>query len=420
MNQILLTENNNNKKKNINKSTSKSTSRTNSNDLKKIIAFFSVVILIFGVAIGGVYGYRLLKNSNKEEQKVSDTELSIPELDNNAENVEYITITAKSGVGINKIIYTWNDDEPIEIELNETPEYQEQIEVPVGENTLKVVIIDKNGKEIEKTGTVTREGEVEEAPVEIETSILYVGNVKKVKISGESTSALNKVIYEWSGQEEETIELNGNVSFEEEIEIPYGESDLKIKVIDLEQRVKEQTETFTREEIEINTSVVEENGVKKAKVNIISKSPLVEVTYSWNSEQETNIEVGTQKLDLETTIELKRGNNILTITAKNTDNETKTIDREFNGVLKPEIQVYKQGDRLYMKMSHDKGFKSIQFYVNGQTRVYDENHEDYDENKKEIEYYFTLKEGENIVIIKAISTEETEAIYKGKCNYTAQ
>ena len=52
--------------------------------------------------------------------------------------------------------------------------------------------------------------------------------------------------------------------------------------------------------------------------------------------------------------------------------------------------------------------------------MYDENFSGYDAEKKEIEYYFDLKEGENIVIIKAISTEETEAIYKGKCNYVKE
>ena len=89
----------------------------------------------------------------------------------------------------------------------------------------------------------------------------------------------------------------------------------------------------------------------------------------------------------------------------------------FNGVNNPVIEVTRQGNRLFMTMTHDMGFKKIEFTVNGQQYVYDENFSGYDSTKQEISYQFTLKEGENTVIINAISMEDTEATYKGKCNY---
>ena len=66
------------------------------------------------------------------------------------------------------------------------------------------------------------------------------------------------------------------------------------------------------------------------------------------------------------------------------------------------------------------GFEKIEFSVNGKVYTYDSNYSGYDSTQKVIEYYFDLQEGENTVIIIAISTEGTQATYKGKCNYTVE
>ena len=63
MNQILLTDNDNIKRKN-----DKRKSTSNSNDLKKIIVFFAIVIIVFGIAIGGIYGYKIYKNNKKVKE----------------------------------------------------------------------------------------------------------------------------------------------------------------------------------------------------------------------------------------------------------------------------------------------------------------------------------------------------------------
>ena len=73
-----------------------------------------------------------------------------------------------------------------------------------------------------------------------------------------------------------------------------------------------------------------------------------------------------------------------------------------------------------MKMSHDMGFEKIEFSINGTIYKYNEEYSEYDSTKQEIEYKFNLVEGENTVIILAVSTEGTQEIYRGKCNYTAE
>lgn len=322
MNQILLTNNQNNNKKN------NKYNGNNSKDMKKIIIFFSIAILVFALLIIGVYGYKIYKNKNKEEQPVGKPELSLEETENE------VKIIAKSEIGINKIIYTWNDDEPKEVEMNGRTDHEESIEIPEGENNLKVKVIDQNGEEIETNKDFYREEDKEKPKIETDETI---GN-GKVKI----------------------------------------------------------------------TATDENNTLKY-------------ITYKWNDEQETTIEAEDESQTLiETTIDVKRGKNTLKITAVNGLAKEATVEKIFNGVNNPVIEVTKDKNKLYMKITHDMGFKKIEFNVNGQEYVYDENFSGYNPEQKEISYKFDLKTGQNTVIIHAISAEDTEDTYRGKCNYTAE
>lgn len=332
MNQILLTDDNNIKKKKnkeININTS-NTTRTNSKDIKKIIVFFSAVILVFGLAIGGIYGYRLLNKPNAE--KIISKPI-IELIEDETENPEEIIINVKSDVGISKIIYAWNDEEETVKELQGRTEEQTTIEIPYGENELKIRVIDMNGQEEPYTDTFYREKEVEE-------------NSDKIKISTEEKK-------------------------------------------------------------------------NKLKIVVESELPLDTITYMWDGEEEVIVEAENEET-MEISIDAKRGDNSITIIGKDIEGNTNTITKSVIGKLNPEIDVYKDGEKLCMKISHYLGFKKVEFSVNGKVYTYDENYSDYDDEKQELEYYFNLKEGENTVAIIAISNEETEATYAGKCNYTAE
>ncbi len=319
MNQILLTDNYKNSNKN------KRSNMNSSNDTKKIILFFSIVILIFGIAIIGVYGYKIYNNSNKKEMVIAKPQLSLEE------TKESVTIIANADAGISKIIYTWNDEEPTEVDMNGRTSHEEQMEIPVGENTLKVKVIDANGEEIESTKQFSKV--FDEKPI-IATEI---GEDAKLTITATDETAIKYITYKWNDEEPTTVEA--------------------------------QTETDTVIEVKID---------------------------------------------------VKRGKNTLTVTAVDLNNNEETLSKTFNGVNKPIIEVTKQGDEVYMKISHDMGFERVDFSINGQIYTYNEDYAGYDASTKELEYRIKLKQGENIVIISAVSTEGTEETYKGKCSYTPE
>jgi len=293
--------------------------------MKKIIIFFSIAILIFALAIIGVYAYKISKK--EEEQPIGKPKLSLEQAE------DEVKIIAKAEAGISKIIYIWNDEEANEVEMNGRTRHEESLEIPEGQSKLEVKVIDQNGEEIE----TSKEFYIEE-------------------------------------KEKPTIEIDDSI----------GNGKVKITAID------------------------QNNTIKY-------------ITYKWNDEEETTIEAEDEnQTSLEMTIDVKRGKNTLTVTAVNGLAEAETIEKIFNGVNNPIIEVTKDVDKLYMKITHDMGFKKIVFTVNGQEFVYDETFPSYNIEQKEVAYKFNLVEGENTVIIHAISTEDTEETYKGKCSYTAE
>ena len=319
MNQILLTNN-----QNIKKKTSGNYNKNNSGDMKKIIIFFSIAILIFAIAVIGVYVFKML-NNDEEEKTVAKPELSLEQVENQ------VKIIVKAEAGIDKITYTWNDEEPVEKEMNGRTSHEEALEIPEGQNTLKVTVIDENDEDIE----TEKEFYIEQTQKPILELDETIGNGKVKIIATDEVNSMKYITYKWNDEEEVTVQ----------------------------------------------------------------------------SEQEN-------QTILETTIDVKRGKNKLTVTAVNGAAKTEIIEKIFNGVNNPVIEVTRDANIIYMKITHDMGFEKITYNINGQEYIYDENFLAYDSETKEIAYKFNLIEGENTVIIHAISTEGTEATYRGKCNFT--
>lgn len=325
MNQILLTNNDNNKKNN---NKNHNYNKNNSNDIKKIIIFFAAIILAFGLALSAIYGYKIIKNNNKEVT-IGEPELSLESTD------KEVTIIAKAEAGISKIVYQWNDGEENIKELGGRTKQEEKIGIPIGENILKVKIIDQLGQERETTESFARDGQE---------------NSEKIQIS--------------------------------------------LDII--------------------------ENGEDKGRlrISVTSEQPIKYMIYKWNEDEETKIEPedGEETTTLETKIDVKRGKNSISVFAEDIEGNNNTVENRYDGRLKPEFDVYREGNRLYMKVTHDKGFKKIDYIINGQELTYDETKADYDSEKQTVEYYLNLQEGENYVKITAYSNEDTNEIYEGKCN----
>jgi len=331
MNQILLTNDQINRKKNNNKYNG-----NNSPDIKKIMMFFGVALIVIAILTISVYAFKVYKSKNKKEKQIEAPEITLEQVDNQ------VTIIVKAEAGISKIVYKWNEDEAQEEEKNGVTSYEEALEIPEGTNTLNVKVIDLNGEETEINQEFYLPEDPDKAKIEIDETI---GNGKVKITASDENNKMKSIIYRWNDEEEKVIKAT--------------------------------------------------------------------------TDEQTIIE---------TTIDVKRGKNTLTVVAINGKDKEQTTEKILNGVNKPTIEVVKDGNKLIMNIKHDMGLEKVEFNVNGQEFVYDENYSGYKAEQKELSYSFDLKEGENTVIIHAISNEKTdgpdgtkgtEETYRGKCEYKA-
>lgn len=198
MNQILMVENRNGKRNKNN----------NTIDIKKIVMFFSVVIIIFGglLIVNGITGI------NKNKPKVAGTNTPKPQVsptpnqyadDEEAPVIELllfgekVRIVATDETAIDYIEYSWNDEDPTRVNIEDDAEDDTQIEASVsilqGKNTLNVKAVDKAGNEQEKTQSF-------QGKVKPEVTLLLNSEQNGVIIKAECADGLSRLEYTLNGE----------------------------------------------------------------------------------------------------------------------------------------------------------------------------------------------------------------------------
>lgn len=246
----------------------------------------------------------------------------------------------------------------------------------------------------------------------------------EVAITAKAEAGINKVIYYWNSEEQTEKPLNGSSEYNEAIEIPNGENTLTVKAIDQNGQVVETSGTYIgTKDTEKPKIVVDEE--EKTKIIITDETELSYVTYKWEDEDDENlVKVEAQPEEgeevpkkVEINITAKKGTNTLIVTAVDAAGNTETLRKIYKGVTDPEIEVYREGEKLYLKITHELGFKKVEFSINGQSMTYDDKYSKYEPTKKELFYSFDLKDGKNEVAIVATSNEDTQKTYVGQCQY---
>lgn len=225
MNQILSTENINNKK---NKSKARGVS-SGSKDIASIIRFFAIFLIIMGVLVIGSGAYALYSDGNKTNEPKIESKPQIS-IENKGEDKILITITDEED--IDNVTYQWNDEQEQTISGASGKFIQEELELPDGKNTLKVRALNINGG----LNEISREFEAV-ASIGIKTSIS--GNNIKIEINSEEE--IESFSYAWDDEEPTNVTVNDK-KYSMEIEAIMGEHTLNIVAKDINgvEKTKEQ------------------------------------------------------------------------------------------------------------------------------------------------------------------------------------
>lgn len=298
MNQILSFENAETSKKQIN----------------KIIIFFAIIIVIFGIILiaEGVWGY------NKEKEKAVDVDR--PNVDI-IRNGDITTLIINSEIGIRQIIYYWNDGIENTIEKNSEKDFEIDIETTIGTNDLNLEIIDSDGNSIKyEPIKISYEGLPEEEESwevaitrdKTEPIISLGANNGKVTINASDNLKMSYVTYSWNGGEETKITglSEDEKSLSAEIDVVKGDNTLIVKAYDMAGNVaKVEKEVHGTDGPEIH--VRREND--EIVINVEDEFGITKITYNFNGEEKIIENINEQTYEIR--LELIEGENYVIVEA---------------------------------------------------------------------------------------------------------
>lgn len=227
-------------------------------DTKKIIIIFAIIIIVFGLAIGGVVAFKMIKDNII---KNATPEVSIEEVEGNAK------ISAYCKKGIAKVTYYWNEEEKIEIPS--TGENVEKlVELPRGENTLTVIVVDSEGNETPYTKSFSYYKDKEKPTIDL----VFDEETVSLQITATDETEIAQLTYQWWEMiydEDEEKEVEGEMILEKTI-YPDEEGALTIEKSIEVQRGKTRLKIIA-EDASGNTCVEEKpfNGVKEPEIECI-------------------------------------------------------------------------------------------------------------------------------------------------------
>ena len=277
-------------------------------DIVKIIKIFGVLILIFGIFLTGSGSYALYKE-HKEQEEVTNSKPTVY-VEKNDEDT--LIITAKQQKGIEKIVYSWNNGEEISINANNKTYIEKVIELPTGDNTIRVTVTAKNGQTVEYEQQYIKK---QDPNIEISA----VENKIKAKIT--STEKIAYITYRWDEEEEvkEDFSENPETTVEKLIEIPQGLHTLTVVAVTVNNKM--------------TTKQQEVNGVTKPKVEVTTDGENF-IIYATDDEKIEKVEFKLNGQNYRLTINskelnykypLENGENKIEVTVYNSNGLTTTF-----------------------------------------------------------------------------------------------
>ena len=225
------------------------------------------------------------------------------------------------------------------------------------------------------------------------------------------SKVLSKITYRWNNEKEKEVYSNGKNEIQENIIIPTGQNTLYITAIDTEGEEMSYSNTYYNESgIEIEFSV-EGNNIK---ITTEGEEELSYMTYRWNDDEETKIDINDTKL--EELVEIPRGLNTLTVIVVDKNNQTQTKEQEINGVTKPKLEVTTDGhSNFIIKASDEQGLKKVEFIINEEERNMLNL-----EGRTELEYSYPLHEGTNKLEVTIYNINDVTEVFRAMVRKPAQ
>ena len=282
-------------------------------EIHKIVRFFAIAMIIFGIAIVGSASYSMYQGMQNEDSNQMKPTISVQDLSENQ-----LQLQVSHTKQLEKVTYNWNDEEPVELNAKGKKKVEETIEIPTGENTLYVYAVDVNGKEITYPKTYTRQGDID---------IQFEINGADLKVTANGKSELSYMTYRWDEEEETTIEIN-NARTEQLIDIPKGQHKLTVVVVDINNKTEtkeQEVKGVTKPKLEVTT-----DGSANFIINASDEEGISKIEFIINEQEKYLLDLAKtfssveQRKQISYPYPLHDGENKLEVTVYNDSGVTET------------------------------------------------------------------------------------------------
>ena len=226
---------------------------------------------------------------------------------------------------------------------------------------------------------------------------VYMNRVNDtVVIKAENNIEIAKLIYSWN-KGEETVLLPNNKAVEEVVLLPNENSILNVTIVDIKGKETKFMQQWNIEGIDVKKPEMEiatDDSSRKITIIARDETQIDYLIYKWNNEAETRVN-GTErnKLEIQKTIDMKLGENKLTVTAVDKNGNTNTLEKTIIISSKPTIAVKQSNSKIHIVINDEVSIKTVSININGQ--VYAGEYE----AKKQLKLNVPLKQGNNTVSI---------------------
>lgn len=311
MNQILAVEN---KKKEKVKTKKIKTGRPI--EIKGIVMFFAVIIMVFGLTLAGQGSYALYKNID----------------DRKPENIPYVAIgrvndkaiiKVAHNIEISKIVYSWNDGEESAIPIGST-RAEEEITLLGYDSVLNLTIEDINGKKVKYQKQYLLTGvDITKPSINIEAK----DGANKITIIAEDETEIDHLIYQWDGENPVTVKAAqvGQKKIEQIVELTLGTKNIIVTAVDKNgnvEKIEKEIVTSTskpemsviRNKEKITVKASDKDGVKDIVINLNGE------IYKAENINRKSVRVGP--------VTLREGNNTISVEVTNINGYTERATAE--------------------------------------------------------------------------------------------
>ena len=241
----------------------------------------------------------------------------------------------------------------------------------------------------------------------VKPTIQVEENETEISLRVSHSRALSKVTYKWNNDEEVELQASGKKDVSQTIEIPTGENTLTIYAQDENGQETTYQKSYTLEgDITIDFALDGNN----IKVTASGKNELSYMTYRWDEEEETRVDINNTQI--EQSIEIPKGQHTLTVIVVDENNTTETKEQEVKGVTKPNLEITTDGSSNFIiKVSDEEGLKRLEFTVNDTDKYKLEL-----EGRTELEYQWPIEEGENILDVTVFNQSDVTETMRVRVN----